>query len=134
MLRLLTVMDGLHHLNGVVIITTSKNSATLDPALLRPGRFDRLIHLTLPNPENRMELFKAKTRQLGHTHKMPWEYLSLRTADMGGADIVSAINYSVLRAIVNDTVHTVETLEYGLNCVKALNNKRGKTQQLIFPT
>jgi ATP-dependent Zn protease len=130
MLRLLTVMDGLQHLNGVVIITTSKNSATLDPALLRPGRFDRLIHLTLPNHENRVELFKAKTRQLGHTQQMPWEYLSLRTAkdNMGGADILSAINYSILRAIVNDTVHTVETLEYGLNCVKALNAKRGKPQ------
>ena len=176
MLRLLTVMDGLHHLNGVVIITTSKNTATLDPALLRPGRFDRLIHLTLPNHEDRMELFKVKTSgftrpkdecakllqgpggaqhslvlrtsarmlseaeqspRLGHTDQMPLverssllsvaelEYLCHRTANMGGADIVSAINYSTLRAIVNDTVHTVETLEYGLNCVKALKEKQG---------
>nr|WDY12854.1 cell division protein [Chloroidium sp. KL-2023a] len=161
MLRLLTVMDGLHHLNGVVIITTSKNTATLDPALLRPGRFDRVIHLTLPNHEQRVELFKAKTgpifdrrfsnlptggspsaerssgcsqRGLGlrHTNNRSLderssflsvdelEYLSLRTKNMSGADIVSAINYSTLRAIVNETVHTVETLEYGLNCVKAL--------------
>jgi AAA+ superfamily predicted ATPase len=126
MLRLLTVMDGLHHLNGVVIITTSKNTATLDPALLRPGRFDRLIHLTLPNHEHRMELFKVKTKGLGYTDQMPWEYLSLQTANMGGADIVSAINYSILRAIVNDTVHTVETLEYGLNCVKAVKALRSK--------
>ncbi len=132
MLRLLTVMDGLHHLNGVVIITTSKNTATLDPALLRPGRFDRLIHLTLPNHERRMELFKAKTKELGHTDQMPWEYLSLQTTNMGGADIVSAINYSVLRAIVNDTVHTVETLEYGLNCVKALKEKRDQTRYKTF--
>jgi AAA+ superfamily predicted ATPase len=117
MLRLLTVIDGLQDLKNVVVITTSKTNSTLDPALLRPGRFDRVIHLTLPNHENRIELFKAKTRELGHTHKMPWEYLSVRTANMGGADIVAAINYSVLRAIVNDTVHTVETLEYGLNCV-----------------
>ena len=136
MLRLLTVMDGLHHLNGVVIITTSKNTATLDPALLRPGRFDRLIHLTLPNHEHRMELFKVKTRELGHTDQMSLdernsllsvaelEYLSHRTANMGGADIVSAINYSTLRAIVNHTVHTIETLEYGLNCVKALKDKQ----------
>ena len=137
MLRLLTVMDGLHHLNGVVIITTSKNTATLDPALLRPGRFDRLIHLTLPDYEQRMELFKSRTRALGHTNNLPLnkhssllsvdelEYLSLRTANMSAADIVSAINYSTLRAIVNETVHTLETLEYGLNCVKALKEKQG---------
>ncbi len=132
MLRLLTVMDGLHHLNGVVIITTSKNTATLDPALLRPGRFDRLIHLTLPNTEHRMELFKVKTKELGHTDQLPWEYLSLRTENMGGTDIVSAINYSALRAIVNDTVHTVETLEYGLNCVKALKEKQLQTRSINY--
>ena len=132
MLRLLTVMDGLHHLNGVVIITTSKNTATLDPALLRPGRFDRLIHLTLPNPEHRMELFKVKTKELGHIDQMPWEYLSRRTENMGGTDIVSAINYSALRAIVNDTVHTIETLEYGLNCVKALKDKQVQTRSIIY--
>jgi len=158
MLRLLTVMDGLHHLNGVVIITTSKNTATLDPALLRPGRFDRLIHLRLPNHDDRMELFQAKTSgraelllseadhgrlasRLGQTDQMSLderssllsvaelEYLSHRTENMGGADIVSAINYSTLRAIVNDTVHTVETLEYGLNCVKALKEKQGRLRR-----
>ena len=63
MLRLLTVMDGLHHLNGVVIITTSKNTATLDPALLRPGRFNRLIHLTLPNHEHRLP--SSASQELG---------------------------------------------------------------------
>ena len=146
MLRLLTVMDGLHHLNGVVIITTSKNTATLDPALLRPGRFDRLIHLTLPDYEQRMELFKARTRALGHTNNLPLdkhssllsvdelEYLSLRTANMSAADIVSAINYSTLRAIVNETVHTVETLEYGLNCVKALKEKQGPRDHSLVTT
>ena len=146
MLRLLTVMDGLHHLNGVVIITTSKNTATLDPALLRPGRFDRLIHLTLPDYEQRMELFKARTRALGHTNNLPLdkhssllsvdelEYLSLRTANMSAADIVSAINYSTLRAIVNETVHTVETLEYGLNCVKALKEKQGPRDHSLVAT
>jgi AAA+ superfamily predicted ATPase len=146
MLRLLTVMDGLHHLNGVVIITTSKNTATLDPALLRPGRFDRLIHLTLPDYEQRMELFKARTRALGHTNNLPLdkhtsllsvdelEYLSLRTANMSAADIVSAINYSTLRAIVNETVHTVETLEYGLNCVKALKDKQGPRDHSLVTT
>ena len=81
--------------------------------------------------------------RLGHTDQIPLgerssllsvaelEYLSDQTANMGGADIVSAINYSTLRAIVNDTVHTVETLEYGLNCVKALKGKQGRLRRSL---
>nr|YP_010731880.1 cell division protein [Phyllosiphon coccidium]WDY12711.1 cell division protein [Phyllosiphon coccidium] len=122
LLRLLTEMDGVAPLNGVVILATSEQPALLDPALLRAGRFERRIHLSLPNKERRIQLFKAGTKKIGGMQSIPWDYLGLRTTNMSGADIASAINHSAIRAILDNTVHTVESLEHGLNCVNGLPN------------
>nr|YP_009104968.1 cell division protein [Watanabea reniformis]AIT93563.1 cell division protein [Watanabea reniformis] len=117
LLRLLTEIDGPRSLNGVVLIATTNRPAVLDPALLRPGRFEKMIYLTLPNHQKRIDLFKLHTKKIGSVKRMPWDYLASRTADMSGADIAGAINHSAIRAILDDTVHTVETLEQGLNYV-----------------
>nr|YP_010732083.1 cell division protein [Massjukichlorella minus]WDY12997.1 cell division protein [Massjukichlorella minus] len=124
LLQLLTEMDGIKALNGVVIIATSEQPSLLDPALLRPGRFDKRINLQLPNHEKRIQLFKTETQKIGAANSMPWDYFGIRTANMSGIDILSAINHSAIRAILDDTVHTVETLEHGLNCVIGLPNKK----------
>lgn len=123
MLRLLTEMDGSLPFNGVVIVATSERPALLDPALLRAGRFDRRIHLSLPNQERRIQLFKRETQKIGHMQSMPWEYLGVRTTNMSVADISAAINHSAIRAILDNTVHTVETLEHGLDCVTGVSKK-----------
>jgi SpoVK/Ycf46/Vps4 family AAA+-type ATPase len=117
LLRLLTEIDGPRSLNGVVLIGTTNRPAVLDPALLRPGRFEKMIYLTLPNHQKRIDLFKLHTKKIGSVKRMPWDYLASRTADMSGADIAGAINHSAIRAILDNTVHTVETLEQGLNYV-----------------
>ena len=117
MLRLLTVMDGISHLKGVLIVTTSKNPSSLDPALLRPGRFERFINLKLPNKKRRIELLKVHTSKIGHTNPMPWEYLGAETENMNGTSIAEAVNHSAFRAIIQSTVHTLSTLEYGLSRV-----------------
>ena len=117
MLRLLTVMDGITDLSGVLIVTTSKNPASLDPALLRPGRFEKLINLELPNKKKRIELLKMETAKIGHTDFMPWEFFGTQTQDMTGAEISSAVNHSAFRAIIQSTVHTFPTLEHGISCV-----------------
>ena len=122
LLRLLTEMDGVAPLNGVVILATSEQPALLDPALLRAGRFERRIHLSLPNKERRIQLFKAGTQKLGCMQSIPWDYLGIRTTNMSGADIASAINHSAIRAILDNTIHTVESLEHGLNFVKGVKN------------
>ena len=98
MLRLLTVMDGISHLKGVLIVTTSKNPTLLDPALLRPGRFEKLINLKLPNKKKRIELLKLEIQKIGYTNPMPWEYFGTETQNMTGTQISSAINHSAFRA------------------------------------
>ena len=117
MLRLLTVMDGITDFDGVLIVTTSKNPASLDPALLRPGRFEKLISLKRLNKKKRIELLKVETAKIGHTNPMPWGYLGVQTEDMTGTEISSVVNHSAFRAIIQSTAHTFPTLEYGINCV-----------------
>ena len=123
-LRLLTILDGITQSNGVITVATAQNITKLDPALLRPKRFDRRIYLSLPNQQDRVHLFKIQTQSIGNVKEMPWDYLSLQTENMSTADIKSAINYSLFRAVLKNSVHTVETLEYGIDCVKTLTNKR----------
>lgn len=130
LLRLLTEIDGVRPLNGVIIIATSERTSNLDPALLRPGRFDRLVHLQLPNHKRRIQLFKNETERLGAPHTMPWDYLGIRTATWSATDIISAINHSAIRAILDDTAHTIETLEHGISCVAGAPLRSAQTDLL----
>ena len=123
-LRLLTILDGITQSSGVVTVATARDLTKLDPALLRPKRFDRRIYLSLPNQQDRVNLFKIQTQSLGHIKEMPWDYLSLQTENMNAADIRSAVNYSLFRAVLKNSAHTLETLEYGIDCVKTLTDKR----------
>ena len=124
MLRLLTVMDGISHLKGVLIVTTSKNPSSLDPALLRPGRFEKFINLKLPNKKRRIDLLKLHTSKIGHSIPMPWEYLGTETQNMTGTAISDAINHSAVQAIIQSTPHTLSTLEYGLSRVNGNDFQR----------
>ena len=123
-LRLLTILDGITQSSGVITVATARDVTKLDPALLRPKRFDRRIYLSLPTQQDRVHLFKIQTQSIGHDKEMPWNYLSLQTENMSAVDIRSAINYSLFRAVLRNSVHTVETLEYGIACVKSLTDKR----------
>ena len=131
MLRLLTVMDGISHLDRVLIVTTSRNPRSLDPALLRPGRFEKAIHLNLPTKKQRIELLKVETTKIGHTNPIPWEYFGTQTKAMSNTEISSAVNHSAFRAILQSTLHTFPTLEYGINSVNG-NKVLGDVHTLSF--
>ena len=131
MLRLLTEMDSIRVKTGVIVVATAQQPSILDPALLRPGRFERKLHLRMPNHKTRIALFKVKTEKLGHENQMPWQYLATRTSNMSVADIAAAINHSAIRAILDQTVHTVETLDHGLNCVIGLPNLNHSSRAIL---
>ena len=131
MLRLLTEMDSIRVKTGVIVVATAQQPSILDPALLRPGRFERKVHLRMPNHKTRIALFKVKTEKLGHENQMPWQYLATRTSNMSVADIAAAINHSAIRAILDQTVHTVETLDHGLNCVTGLPNLNHSSRAIL---
>jgi transitional endoplasmic reticulum ATPase len=84
--QLLTELDGLEELKDVVVIGATNRPDMLDPALLRPGRFDRIVYVPVPDKEGRLAIFKI------HTKNMPLEKVSLdelaqKTEGYTGADI-----------------------------------------------
>nr|YP_009105587.1 cell division protein [Xylochloris irregularis]AIT94299.1 cell division protein [Xylochloris irregularis] len=120
LLTFLTQLDGVKPRRGVLVIGATNRADTLDPAFMRPGRFDQVIHLALPGKNKRIEIFKFYSCKLGvdkTVSKRYWEYLANRTAGWSIADLAVAINQSAMLAIIKDTTHTIETLENGIETV-----------------
>ncbi len=87
LMQLLAEMDGFEPRGEVKIIAATNRPDILDTALLRPGRFDRLIEIPLPDKEGRREIFKIHTRRMNLDSDIEFEYLAELTAGASGADI-----------------------------------------------
>ncbi len=85
--QLLTEMDGLEELHNVVIIAATNRPDMLDPALLRPGRFDKILLVQAPDAEARMEIFRVHTRNMPLAGDVNFEALVRDTENFSGADI-----------------------------------------------
>ena len=121
--QLLVSMDGVSNLSGVLVLGATNRPESLDPALTRPGRFERVIRVEKPAEEKRIEILKLYSRKLGVQHQIPWSYLANRTVGLTAADLAVAMNYSSLKAILQGSMHTVETIEYGLDSIVRFDNK-----------
>ena len=115
LMQFLVELDGVQGRNGVVVIGATNRPETLDPAVLRPGRFDRVLELGLPNSEKRGEIFKLYSQNLGTDKEINWDYFIGRTIGYSAADIASIMNQSTLAAVLNTTNHTIETIEFGID-------------------
>lgn len=115
LMQFLIELDGIQSRSGVVVIGATNRPEILDPAVLRPGRFDRILEIGLPNAEKREEIFKLYSRNLGYDNQINWNYLIDRTVGFSSADIASIMNQSTLSAILNSTNHTIETIEFGID-------------------
>ncbi len=96
--QLLTEMDGFEPNSGIIVIAATNRADILDPALLRAGRFDRQIHLDLPNLVERKEIFKVHTKNLKLAGDVNIEQLSKQTPGFSGADIANVCNEAALIA------------------------------------
>lgn len=96
--QLLTEMDGFGTNSGVIVLAATNRADMLDPALLRPGRFDRHIYLELPNMKEREEIFKVHLRPLIYDDTIDVHFLSSQTPGFSGADIANICNESALIA------------------------------------
>jgi hypothetical protein len=97
--QFLTEIDGLEDLNDVTVIAASNRPDIIDPALLRPGRFDRSIYITPPDEEARLEIFKIHTEGKPLASDVDLEKLAKKTQDYTGADIAAICNEAVMLAI-----------------------------------
>ena len=85
--QLLAELDGLEELRGVVVIGATNRPDIIDPALLRPGRFDELIYVPVPDEEARLAIFRVHTRGMALDDDVDLEELARRTKGYSGADI-----------------------------------------------
>ncbi|MCS7097914.1 MAG: CDC48 family AAA ATPase [Candidatus Methanomethyliaceae archaeon] len=97
--QLLSEMDGLIPLRGVVVIAATNRPDMLDPALLRPGRFDRLVYVPLPDKKAREEIFKVHTRKMPLAEDVNFSVLSEKTEGYTGADIEAICREAALNAL-----------------------------------
>jgi cell division protease FtsH len=97
--QLLTEMDGFDARKGVVILAATNRPDSLDPALLRPGRFDRRIHVELPDLRGRTDILKVHARGVKIADNVDFEAIARATSGASGADLANIINEAALRAV-----------------------------------
>lgn len=100
--QLLTEMDGFDTNSGVIILAATNRADVLDRALMRAGRFDRQIHVELPDLNERREIFKVHLRPLKVSKSIDPNFLAKQTPGFSGADIANVCNESALIAARND--------------------------------
>ena len=96
--QLLTEMDGFGTNSGVIILAATNRADVLDAALLRAGRFDRQIHVELPDLQERKEIFQVHLRPLKLDETVDIDFLSKQTPGFSGADIANVCNEAALIA------------------------------------
>jgi cell division protease FtsH len=96
--QLLTEMDGFEPNSGVIIVAASNRPDVLDPALLRPGRFDRQIQVNLPDIKGREEILRIHAREVKMAPGVDLKVLARRTPGFSGAQLANVINEGALLA------------------------------------
>ena len=97
--QLLTEMDGFDGTKGVVILAATNRPESLDPALLRPGRFDRRIPVQLPDLQARIAILKVHAKDVHMTGHIDFNAIARATSGASGADLANIINEAALRAV-----------------------------------
>lgn len=100
--QLLTEMDGFDGKKGVVILAATNRPESLDPALLRPGRFDRRIPAELPDLNGREAILKVHAKKIKTEENIDYNAIARATAGASGAELANIINEAALRAVRND--------------------------------
>lgn len=111
--QILSEMDGFTGVDSVIVVAATNRPDVLDPALLRPGRFDRHITVGRPTSKGRLEIFKVHTRDVPLDNDVDLQRLAAITIGLTGADIRNVVNEAALWAARNDKTRvTMEDFDY----------------------
>ena len=123
--QLLTEMDGFDGSKGVVILAATNRPETLDPALLRPGRFDRRIPVELPDLEGREAILKVHAKKVKLRDNVDFHAIARAAAGASGAELANMVNEAALRAVRNGRTYVIqEDLEESIEVVIAGYQKK----------
>lgn len=125
--QLLVQMDGFEANDGIVIMAATNRADVLDPALMRPGRFDRQIYVHVPDVKGREAIFKVHSRNKPISPDIDFKNLARITTGFSGADIENLLNESaILAARDNRNVILMKDLLEGINKVVAGPQKKSR--------
>jgi len=116
--QLLTEMDGLEELRGVVVIAATNRPDIVDPALLRPGRFDKLLYIPPPDLEARREILRIHTRKKPLAEDVDLDEIAKQTEGYTGADLEAVCNTAVMLAIREHIANSKDAEEAKKNAEK----------------
>ena len=97
--QLLTEMDGFEGNNGVIILAATNRPESLDPALTRPGRFDRRVPVELPDLKGREEILKVHARKIKVAEDVDFGQIARMASGASGAELANIVNEAALRAV-----------------------------------
>ena len=123
--QLLTEMDGFEENNGVIILAATNRPESLDPALTRPGRFDRRIPVELPDLNGREEILKVHAKKVKMADNVDYNKIARMASGASGAELANIINEAALRAVRDNRRYvTQEDLEESIEVVIAGYQKK----------
>ena len=125
--QLLTEMDGFDGSKGVVVLAATNRPDSLDPALLRPGRFDRRIPVELPDLQGRIEILKVHAKKIRLAEDVDFTPIAKTAAGASGAELANIVNEAALRAVrAGRQFATQEDLEESVEVVIAGYQKKSR--------
>lgn len=125
--QLLTEMDGFDGRKGVIILAATNRPESLDPALLRPGRFDRRVPVELPDLKGREDILKVHARKVKLAEDVDFNAIARAAAGASGAELANMINEGALRAVRQGRKYVVQSdLEESVEVVIAGYQKKNK--------
>lgn len=123
--QLLTEMDGFEGNNGVIILAATNRPEMLDPALTRPGRFDRRVPVELPDLKGREEILKVHAKKIKVAPGVDFEHIARMASGASGAELANIVNEAALRAVrQNRGAATQADLEESIETVIAGYQKK----------
>lgn len=133
--QLLTELDGIEELERVVVIAATNRPDLIDPALLRPGRFDLKIEIPMPNEEERKEIFEVHTKKMPLAKNVNLKELAKETEELTGADIQFICNEAGMNALREfKKQKRKELIIEKSDFEKAMNELREKKKEKISVT
>ncbi|SEA54448.1 cell division protease FtsH [Oribacterium sp. KHPX15] len=125
--QLLTEMDGFDSSKAIIILAATNQPDSLDPALLRPGRFDRRVPVELPDFQGRVDILKVHARDIKMAENVNLEAIAKAAAGASGAELANIINESALRAVRAGRERVIQSdLEESIEVVIAGYQKKNK--------
>ncbi len=132
--QLLTEMDGFDGRKGVILLAATNRPEILDPALLRPGRFDRRVPVELPDLQGRKAILQVHAKKIKVDDSINWDIIARATAGASGAELANIINEAALRAVKEnkksvsqeDIEESVETVIAGAQRKNAVVSDKDK--------